>query len=115
MWFGILGPLDVRSAAGEVLPVGGPRVCSLLVLLLLDAGRLVGTERLIDGLYGQDPPGGAVNALQSQVSRLRRVLGDDGHLVEFHPAGYRLAGDPQSVDAHPFEGAPPARGRAGGA
>jgi predicted ATPase/DNA-binding SARP family transcriptional activator len=103
MWFGILGPLDVRSAAGEVLPVGGPRVCSLLVLLLLDAGRLVGTERLIDGLYGQDPPGGAANALQSQVSRLRRVLGDDGHLVEFHPAGYRLAVDPESVDAHRFE------------
>ncbi|MFD0744357.1 BTAD domain-containing putative transcriptional regulator [Phytohabitans flavus] len=32
-------------------------------------------ERLIDGLYGDSPPAGAANALQSQVSRLRQALG----------------------------------------
>ncbi len=52
---------------------------------LLDAGRLITAERLIDGLYGQDPPGDAANALQSLVSRLRRGLArlgaDHGNLL----------------------------------
>ncbi|GLW12746.1 hypothetical protein Misp01_78740 [Microtetraspora sp. NBRC 13810] len=41
MQFGILGPLEVRSPAGEVIPVGGARPRALLVMLLLDAGRMV--------------------------------------------------------------------------
>jgi DNA-binding SARP family transcriptional activator len=41
------------------------------------------------------------NALQSQVSRLRRALGRDR--VEFHPAGYRLVAGPEDVDARRFE------------
>ncbi len=102
MWFGILGATEVRSAGGEVVPVGGPRVRSLLALLLLNAGRPVTTERLIDGLYGEDPPADAANALQSQVSRLRRGLGSGAH-VEYDGAGYRLAADPDAVDAHRFE------------
>jgi predicted ATPase/DNA-binding SARP family transcriptional activator len=103
MWFGILGATEVRSVDGSVVPVGGPRVRSLLALLLLNAGQLVTAERLIDGLYGDDPPAGAANALQSQVSRLRRGLGNTGDLVEFHAAGYRLAVDPEDVDVHRFE------------
>ncbi|WP_433256606.1 BTAD domain-containing putative transcriptional regulator [Streptosporangium sp. CA-135522] len=101
MQFGILGPLDVRSPAGEAVAVGGPRPRALLVMLLLDAGRVVGVERLIDGQYGDDPPAGAANAVQAQVSRLRRVL--PAELIEFHGAGYRLAIDPDDVDAHRFE------------
>ncbi|MEV6526745.1 BTAD domain-containing putative transcriptional regulator [Longispora sp. NPDC051575] len=102
MIFSILGPVEARLADGTPVPVGGPRVRALLALLLLDAGRLVPTERLVDGLYGEHPPAGAANALQSQVSRLRRGLGG-ADLVEFHPAGYRLAVDPEDVDAHRFE------------
>ncbi|WP_344939450.1 AfsR/SARP family transcriptional regulator [Sphaerisporangium flaviroseum] len=84
--------------------MGGPRVRRLLALLLVDAGQVVGTQRLIDGLYGQSPPGDAANALQSQVSRLRRGLGaEGGGLVELHPSGYRLAVDSESVDAHRFQ------------
>jgi DNA-binding SARP family transcriptional activator len=106
MWFGVLGATEVRSADGSVVTVGGPRVRALLVLLLLNAGRPVTTERLIDGLYGENPPGGAANALQSQVSRLRRGLAGNGHAadpVEFHAAGYRLAVDPEDIDVHRFE------------
>ena len=101
MQFGILGPLDVRSPAGETIAVGGPRPRALLVILLLNAGRVVGVEQLIDGQYGDAPPGGAANALQAQVSRLRRDLGAE--LIEFHGTGYRLAIDPDDVDAHRFE------------
>ncbi|MBT2211539.1 BTAD domain-containing putative transcriptional regulator [Actinomadura sp. NEAU-AAG7] len=98
MWFGVLGAVEVRGAEGAV---GGPRVRGLLAMLLLEAGRVVAAERLIDGLYGEEPPKGAANALQSQVSRLRRGLGDAG-LVEGHAAGYRLAVAPELVDVHEF-------------
>ncbi|MET9069185.1 BTAD domain-containing putative transcriptional regulator, partial [Streptosporangium sandarakinum] len=82
MRFGILGPTEVRLTDGRPVPVGGPRLRALLVLLLLAPGRVVTTARLIDGLYGADPPAGAGNALQAQISRLRHLLdaaaaGDD--------------------------------------
>jgi predicted ATPase/DNA-binding SARP family transcriptional activator len=103
MRFRILGPTQVVLADGREVPVGGPRLRALLALLLLDAGRVVPAERLIDGLYGENPPRGAANALQSQVSRLRQALPAEHDPVEFHPAGYRLAVDPDDVDAYRFE------------
>ncbi|WP_406073181.1 BTAD domain-containing putative transcriptional regulator [Micromonospora sp. NBC_01638] len=103
MRFRILGPTQVLLADGREIPVGGPRLRALLALLLLDAGRVVSAERLIDGLYGEHPPRGAANALQSQVSRLRQALPAGHNPVEFHPAGYRLAVDPDDVDAYRFE------------
>ncbi|MEV4111988.1 BTAD domain-containing putative transcriptional regulator [Nonomuraea sp. NPDC049695] len=101
MRFQILGPTAVLGEDGEPVALGGPRVRALLTLLALHAGRIVGAEQLVTGMYGPRPPEGVANALQSQVSRLRRALGRD--LVEFHPAGYRLVADPQEVDARRFE------------
>ncbi|MBB6172021.1 putative ATPase/DNA-binding winged helix-turn-helix (wHTH) protein [Nocardiopsis mwathae] len=106
MRFGILGPLEAHSGDGQPVTINGSRLRGLLILLLLESGQVVGTERLIDGLYGHTPPEGAANALQSLVSRLRRGLagpGGEGPAIEFHPAGYRLAVDPGAVDAHRFE------------
>ncbi|MEU8215921.1 BTAD domain-containing putative transcriptional regulator [Micromonospora taraxaci] len=103
MRFRILGPTQVLLADGREIPVGGPRLRALLALLLLDAGRVVSADRLIDGLYGEHPPRGAANALQSQVSRLRQTLPAEQNSIEFHPAGYRLAVDPEDVDAYRFE------------
>lgn len=102
MRFGILGPLDIRTDDGTPLDPGGPRPRALLTLLLLDAGRAVTTERLTDGLYGAEPPAGAANALQSQISRLRRRLAPHTS-VEAVAAGYRIAAAADTVDAHRFE------------
>ncbi|MEV6908235.1 BTAD domain-containing putative transcriptional regulator [Amycolatopsis sp. NPDC051071] len=102
MRFGVLGATEVRREDGTLVPVGGPRVRTLLALLALEAGRVVPAERLIDGLYGEQPPEGVANALQSQVSRLRGALKDLAP-VEFSPAGYRLAVDRDDVDVHRFE------------
>lgn len=99
--FCVLGPVEVLAADGSPVAVGGPRLRALLALLLLDAGRIVPLDRLVDGLYGASPPGDVANALQSQVSRLRRGLGSLA-VVEFSPAGYRLVVDPDDVDVHRF-------------
>ncbi|MFC9925173.1 BTAD domain-containing putative transcriptional regulator [Streptomyces sp. NPDC127190] len=106
MRFGILGPLEIRTGDGTLLSPGGPRPRALLTLLLLDAGRAVSVERLLDGLYGAEPPAGAANALQSQISRLRGRLAPHAR-IDAVPAGYTLAVgprtvDPDTVDAHRF-------------
>jgi predicted ATPase/DNA-binding SARP family transcriptional activator len=98
--FGILGETQARLADGSAAAVGGPGRRALLAMLLLEAGRIVTVERLIDGLYGEDPPAGVANALQSQVSRLRSALRAP---IENHPAGYRLAIPVDEVDVHRFE------------
>ncbi|MEU4623716.1 BTAD domain-containing putative transcriptional regulator [Actinoplanes sp. NPDC023801] len=97
MRFGILGPVRAERPDGTPVPLGGARLRALLAMLLLDAGRPIPIDRLIDGLYGDEPPAGAGNALQSQVSRLRQSLP-----VELEPAGYRLAVPRDEVDAHRF-------------
>jgi predicted ATPase/DNA-binding SARP family transcriptional activator len=97
MRFGILGPVRAERPDGTQVPLGGPRLRALLAMLLLDAGRPIPIDRLIDGLYGDEPPAGAGNALQSQVSRLRQSLP-----VDLEPAGYRLAIPRGEVDAHRF-------------
>ena len=89
MRFGVLGAVAAWRPDGTQVAVGGPRSRTLLALLALEAGRFVPAERLIDGMYGEHPPDGAANALQSQVSRLRTALKELAP-VEFAAAGYRL-------------------------
>ena len=98
---GILGPLDVRDGAARPIEVSGPRLRALLVRLAVDAGRTVPADRLIDDLWGGTPPAGAANALQALVSRLRVAGGHEA--IESRPGGYRLAIEPDRVDAVAFE------------
>jgi predicted ATPase/DNA-binding SARP family transcriptional activator len=99
---GVLGPLEVWDDQSRPVEVGGFRLRALLARLALDPGRIVTTDALIDGLWGDEPPAGAVNALQSLISRLRRVL-QAPDLIESQPSGYRLALDAGAVDVHRFE------------
>ncbi|MGW2276070.1 BTAD domain-containing putative transcriptional regulator [Streptomyces yangpuensis] len=101
MRISMLGTLDVRGEDGSGVGVGGTRLRALLILLALEPGRVVASELLIDGIWAQDPPAGAANALQALVSRLRRAL--PAGTVASHPAGYRLAVEPDAVDAVRFE------------
>jgi predicted ATPase/DNA-binding SARP family transcriptional activator len=114
---GVLGPLAVTDAAGRPVRVGGQRVRALLALLALAAGRPVPARTLIERLWPEpdDRPVDAVNALQSLVSRLRAALRQAGvaeSVLESSSAGYRLAVQPEAVDAAVFEAAARAGGRA---
>jgi DNA-binding SARP family transcriptional activator len=103
---GLLGTLAVHDEAGRPVRVGGHRVRVLLILLALDAGRVVPTSSLIEQLWEDEPPANAGNSLQSLVSRLRTALrqaGPGDQVIESHPAGYRLAIPAGAVDAVTFE------------
>src|SRR6202167_2328278 len=103
---GMLGALEVTDAAGRPVRVGGQRVRALLILLALDAGRVVSARSLIERLWPDERPTDAANALQSLVSRLRVALRQarlpDG-VLESSAVGYRLAASAASVDALAFE------------
>ena len=62
MWFGVLGPLEVRDAAGRVVHVGGSVRRELLAALLCRAGEAVPAAALIDDIWGDVPPRTAAKA-----------------------------------------------------
>ncbi len=91
---GLLGPLQVRDETGRPVHVGGRQLRVLLMLLALNAGRVVPAGSLAGQIWPDDPPGNPGNALQTLVSRLRAELRQAGigDVIESHPAGYRPAG-----------------------
>jgi predicted ATPase/DNA-binding SARP family transcriptional activator len=97
--FLILGPLEVVED-GVALRLGGPRTRALLAALLVEADRFVSRDRLIDELWGDEPPAAAENALQAQIASLRRLL--PGRIATSGTT-YRLAARPEEVDACRFE------------
>jgi predicted ATPase/DNA-binding SARP family transcriptional activator len=101
MEIALLGPL-LATRDGRPLELGGTQPRLLLALLALDPGRVVGADRLIDGIWGERLPSEPANALQVVVSRLRRALAPDQPVLSL-PPGYLLAVDPELVDAVRFE------------
>ncbi|HEU5421532.1 MAG TPA: BTAD domain-containing putative transcriptional regulator [Streptosporangiaceae bacterium] len=97
----VLGPLEVRNGAGDMVPVGGARLRSLLIRLAISCGRPVSVDLLADDLWPGGAPADTANALQALVSRLRAITGREA--IEYGPAGYRLAVPGGQVDAVVFE------------
>jgi len=87
MEFRILGPLEVLSD-GRALDLGGQKQRVLLAVLLLEANRVVSSDRLIEALWPEEPPNTAQKALQVYVSQLRKLLGRER--VETKAPGYLL-------------------------
>src|SRR4051794_8845937 len=73
MEYKLLGPLEVDDGTATVA-LGPPRQRALLARLLLDAGRAIPLEHLIDDLWGEDAPASASKMVQIYVSQLRKVL-----------------------------------------
>ncbi|MFE9368940.1 BTAD domain-containing putative transcriptional regulator [Streptomyces sp. NPDC006711] len=97
----ILGATEAHDDTGTAIPLGGPRVRTLLTALALRPGRAVPVPALIDDVWAEDPPQDAPAALQALIGRLRRAIGKEA--VESGPAGYRLAAPPDAVDLYAFE------------
>ncbi|NDL57927.1 tetratricopeptide repeat protein [Phytoactinopolyspora sp. XMNu-373] len=103
----MLGPLVVWPSDGSLVSIPGVKVRALLIALLVNEGRPVSADRLINYLWPDNPPGNASGSLHSQVSRLRRALrqAEPGarDLVESGKLGYRLNAAPDAIDARRFE------------
>ena len=97
--FSLLGPLSV-SSDGTPIALGGQKRRALLAVLLLDANSVVSRDRLIDALWGEDPPETARNTIQVYISQLRKLLPEGA--LETVPPGYRLVIEPESVDLFDF-------------
>ena len=100
MEFRILGALEVVDDDGRAIEVRGGKLRTILALLVLRAGRTVSFDELADAAWPGSPPAGAANALQAQVSKLRRLL--PGVTVESRDGGYALHADPRCIDAVQF-------------
>jgi DNA-binding SARP family transcriptional activator len=99
--FRILGPLEVVEQ-GRALALGGTRQRTLLALLLTHANEVVSADRLIDELWGAQPPRTAANALQYHVSQLRKALAPHEAIVTQEP-GYLIRIAPDELDLLRFE------------
>ncbi|XVV16215.1 BTAD domain-containing putative transcriptional regulator [Actinoplanes sp. CA-131856] len=97
----LLGDFEV-AVDGAAVPVPGARLRGLLVRLALAGGRPVAPDALVEALWAEEPPGDPANALQSLVSRLRRLLGGADSVAQAQ-GGYRLAVTDDDVDALRFE------------
>lgn len=100
MEFRILGPLEVVDAE-EPVPVPGAKERAVLAYLLLHAGEVVRADRLIEELWGEEPPESARKSLQVRVANLRKALGADSVLTR--PSGYLMAVPQDGLDLERFQ------------
>ena len=107
MRFGVLGPLTVWTAQGRPVRVPEVKVRLLLAGLLVDPGRVVPADRLVEDLWGDALPANPTASLQTRASQLRRALenaepGARALLISRAP-GYLLDTAPEDVDAQDFQ------------
>ena len=108
MEFRILGPLEVLQGETSI-DLGGPKQRAVLAILVLHAGRVVSLDRIIDQLWGDEPPARATGTLQAYVSNLRRALEPDraprtpAAMLASRAPGYVLQAAEDSIDAIRFE------------
>ena len=96
----VLGPVEVR-AGGQVLDAGHARRRAVLVVLLLDLGRVVPVEALVDRVWGDEPPVSVLNTLYGYIARLRSVItqaADPGVTLSRQSGGYLLQAETEQLD-----------------
>ena len=110
MRFQILGPCEAYQD-GSPLPLGGVKQRALLAALLLDAGRVVSADKLIDDLWGEEAAFQARHNLQELVSQLRKTLrtAGTGERIITRAPGYLI-----ELAAGELDSAPIRRARLGG-
>ncbi|WP_329250286.1 winged helix-turn-helix domain-containing protein [Actinoallomurus sp. NBC_01490] len=105
--FEILGPLRAWREDTE-LDLGPGKQRAVLAVLLLNANRPTPTARIVDAVWGDEPPENGVNVVQKYVAGLRRILEpgrsprSPGQLLTLTEAGYTLVVPPGRLDAEVF-------------
>ncbi|WP_226874530.1 AfsR/SARP family transcriptional regulator [Microbispora sitophila] len=101
--FTLLGPVQM-VVDGAPLTGIAPRHRAVLAYLLLNAGRVIGIERLIDAMWGYDRPDTARSQIHASITAIRKVLRGAGavRLLETRAGGYVAQPEPGQVDAQEF-------------
>ena len=105
--FELLGAVRAQRA-GRELDLGPAKQRAVLAVLLLSPGRPVATDRIVDAVWGTEPPENGANVVQKYVAGLRRVLDPErtprtpGELLALTAAGYRLEVRPGALDVEQF-------------
>ncbi len=98
----LLGELEVYGGDDAPILLTAAKLRALVAVLALDVGHPVSAERLVDALWGDDPPPASKNGLQALVSKLRRALGTTD-AVSMRAGGYVLDVEPDDIDVHRYE------------
>ncbi|WP_405567376.1 winged helix-turn-helix domain-containing protein [Streptomyces sp. NBC_01167] len=114
--FRLLGPVDIHDGpTGTSVVPAGSKQRALLCAFVSHAGELLCTDRLVEELWGTEPPANAPNALQAHVARLRRLLpgpppttdrvhGEERQArITTLPAGYLLSLGRATTDVQHFD------------
>ena len=100
----VLGSVEA-SVGGRRVALGAGKPRALIALLALHAGETLSSDRLIEGIWGEQPPATAAKMLQVYVSQLRKALaavGGDREIVT-RSHGYELRLSEDECDALRFE------------
>jgi WD40 repeat protein/serine/threonine protein kinase len=101
MEFRVLGPLEIAEG-DRPRTLGGPRQRTVLAHLILRANQAMDPDRLIDEVWGDEPPPAVRSTLRGYISHLRKALGPG--LIERSSGGYVLRTERSAIDAVKFEG-----------
>jgi DNA-binding SARP family transcriptional activator len=88
---------------GAPVDLGHERQRCVLAALLVEPGRPVPVDVLLERAWGDRLPQHPRQALYSYVSRLRRSLALGGCTLPRRPSGYLVEIDPLDVDLHLFD------------
>ncbi|SDI97362.1 DNA-binding transcriptional activator of the SARP family [Actinokineospora alba] len=99
----LLGPVEVVADSGTVA-IGGNKPKALLATLLLEHGRVVSVERLVEVLWPREVPPTARAGIQTYVKSLRRALAEHGAVDVIHtrPPGYLIRVPADALDVTVF-------------
>src|SRR4051794_38765108 len=102
-----LGDLEVQHDQ-RAIGLGPHQQRALLAILVMNAGEVVTADRLIDSIWGDEPPSRAAKTVQVYVSRLRKALAAGAgaaadYVIVTREHGYALQVERGQVDAAVFE------------
>ena len=99
----LLGHLEA-SVDDRPLELGGSKQRAVLAMLGLEANQMVSADRLVEGLWGEEPPASAAKMVQNYILRLRKVIAADGAAeIVTRGRAYELQIDRELIDALRFE------------
>ena len=98
----LLGSTELIASGGQRIEVGSRRQRQVLAVLGLHRGQVVDVEQLVDLVWGDDAPARRAAAVQTVVSRLRRLLADPLE-IETKPNGYLFGCPETNLDLTSFQ------------